>query len=105
MIAKIWRKAIGSDDKLPFTDHLDELRHRLIISLVGVGLGFAVSYGFSQQLLLLLQRPMPTRLVFIAPTEAFLVNLKGGLLCGPVPQRPLAPIPGVEVRRAWAVRA
>jgi sec-independent protein translocase protein TatC len=67
---------------LPFTDHLDELRHRLIVSLVGVGLGFAVSYGFSQQLLLLLQRPMPTRLVFIAPTEAFFVNLKVAFYAG-----------------------
>jgi sec-independent protein translocase protein TatC len=82
LIAKIWRKAIGSDDKLPFTDHLDELRHRLIISLVGIGLGFAISYGFSQQLLLLLQRPMPTRLVFIAPTEAFFVNLKVAFYAG-----------------------
>jgi sec-independent protein translocase protein TatC len=82
LIPKIWRKAIGSDDKLPFTDHLDELRHRLIISLVGIGLGFAVSYGFSQQLLLLLQRPMPTRLVFIAPTEAFFVNLKVAFYAG-----------------------
>jgi len=82
LIAKIWRKAIGSDDKLPFTDHLDELRHRLIISLGGIGLGFAVSYGFSQQLLLLLQRPMPTRLVFIAPTEAFFVNLKVAFYAG-----------------------
>jgi sec-independent protein translocase protein TatC len=82
LIAKIWRKAIGSDDKLPFTDHLDELRHRLIVSIVGVGLGFAVSYGFSQQLLLLLQRPMPTRLIFIAPTEAFFVNLKVAFYAG-----------------------
>ena len=82
MIPKIWRKAIGSDDKLPFTDHLDELRHRLIVSLVGIGLGFAVSYGFSQQLLLLLQRPMPARLIFIAPTEAFVVNLKVALYAG-----------------------
>jgi sec-independent protein translocase protein TatC len=82
LIPKIWRKAIGSDDKLPFTDHLDELRHRLIISLVGVGLGFAISYGFSQQLLLILQRPMPTRLVFIAPTEAFFVNLKVAFFAG-----------------------
>jgi sec-independent protein translocase protein TatC len=82
LIPKIWRRAIGSDDKLPFTDHLDELRHRLIVSVVGIGLGFAVSYGFSQQLLLLLQRPMPTRLVFIAPTEAFFVNLKVAFYAG-----------------------
>jgi sec-independent protein translocase protein TatC len=82
LIPKIWRRAIGSDDKLPFTDHLDELRHRLIVSVVGIGIGFAVSYGFSQQLLLLLQRPMPTRLVFIAPTEAFFVNLKVAFYAG-----------------------
>jgi sec-independent protein translocase protein TatC len=82
LIPKIWRKAIASDDKLPFTDHLDELRHRLIISVIGVGIGFAISYAFSQQILLLLQRPMPTRLIFIAPTEAFFVNLKVALYAG-----------------------
>lgn len=82
MIRKIWRKAIASDDKLPFTDHLDELRHRLIISVIGIGVGFAISYAFSQQILLLLQRPMPTRLIFIAPTEAFFVNLKVALYAG-----------------------
>jgi sec-independent protein translocase protein TatC len=82
LIRKIWRKAIASDDKLPFTDHLDELRHRLIISVIGIGVGFAISYAFSQQILLLLQRPMPTRLIFIAPTEAFFVNLKVALYTG-----------------------
>jgi sec-independent protein translocase protein TatC len=82
LIPKIWRKAIASGDKLPFTDHLDELRHRLIISIVGIGIGFAVSYAFSQQILLLLQRPMPARLVFIAPTEAFFVNLKVAFYAG-----------------------
>jgi sec-independent protein translocase protein TatC len=82
LIRKFWRKAIASDDKLPFTDHLDELRHRLIISVIGIGVGFAISYAFSQQILLLLQRPMPTRLIFIAPTEAFFVNLKVALYAG-----------------------
>ena len=82
MIPKIWRRGIASDEKLPFTDHLEELRHRLIVSLAGIGLGFAVSYGFSQQILLLLQRPMPARLVFIAPTEAFFVNIKVAFYAG-----------------------
>jgi sec-independent protein translocase protein TatC len=79
---KIWRKGIGSDDKLPFTEHLEELRHRLIVSLAGVAIGFAASYGFSERILLFLQRPMPTHLVFIAPTEAFFVNLKVALYAG-----------------------
>lgn len=82
MIPKIWRKGIGSDDKLPFTEHLEELRYRLIVSLIGVGVGFAASYAFSQQILAFLQRPMPTHLVFIAPTEAFFVNLKVALYAG-----------------------
>jgi sec-independent protein translocase protein TatC len=89
LIPKIWRKGIGSDDKLPFTEHLEELRHRLIVSLIGVGVGFAVSYGFSQQILAFLQRPMPTHLVFIAPTEAFFVNLKVAFYAGVFLSTPL----------------
>jgi sec-independent protein translocase protein TatC len=89
LIPKIWKKGIGSDDKLPFTEHLEELRHRLIVSLIGVGVGFAASYGFSQQILALLQRPMPTQLVFIAPTEAFFVNLKVALYAGVFLSTPL----------------
>ena len=60
-------------------DHLEELRHRLIVIVAGVAVGFAASYGFSQQILFFLQRPLPTKLVFIAPTEAFLVNIKVAL--------------------------
>lgn len=79
MIGKIWRKAIASDEKLPFTEHLDELRHRLVIVLSVVGVGFAASYGFSEYILRFLQRPLSVRLVFISPTEAFFVNLKAAL--------------------------
>src|SRR5215831_405269 len=60
-------------------DHLEELRHRLIVIVAGIAVGFAASYGFSQQILFFLQRPLPTKLVFIAPTEAFLVNIKVAL--------------------------
>jgi sec-independent protein translocase protein TatC len=89
LIPKIWKKGIGSDEKLPFTEHLDELRHRLIIIGIGIGVGFAVSYGFSQQILLFLQRPMPTQLVFIAPTEAFFVNLKAAFFAAVFLSTPL----------------
>ncbi len=90
MIPRIWRKEIGSDEKLPFTEHLEELRHRLIIIAIGIGVGFAASYGFAEKILYFLQRPLqraspselPTRLVFIAPTEAFFVNLKAAFFAG-----------------------
>jgi sec-independent protein translocase protein TatC len=46
------------------------------VIVAGIAVGFAASYGFSQQILFFLQRPLPTKLVFIAPTEAFFVNIK-----------------------------
>ncbi len=76
MIPKIWKREIGSDEKLPFTEHLEELRHRLVIILISIGIGFAISYGFSEYILRFLQRPLATKLIFISPTEAFLANLK-----------------------------
>lgn len=82
MIPKIWKKEIGSDEKLPFTEHLEELRHRLVIIIVSIGVGFAISYGFSEYILRFLQRPLSTRLIFISPTEAFLVNLKAAFYAG-----------------------
>ena len=82
MIPRIWKKGIGSDEKLPFTEHLEELRSRLIFILIAIGVGFAASYGFSENILRFLQRPLPTRLVFIAPTEAFFVNLKVAFYAG-----------------------
>jgi len=82
LISRIWKKEIGSDEKLPFTEHLEELRHRLIVIVIAIGIGFAASYGFSHHILRFLQRPLPTHLVFIAPTEAFFVNLKAAFYAG-----------------------
>jgi sec-independent protein translocase protein TatC len=82
LIPKIWRRAIASDEKLPFTEHLEELRHRLVIVVIAVGLGFAASYGFSEHILRFLQRPISIKLIFISPTEAFTVNLKAAFYAG-----------------------
>ena len=40
-----------TDDKIPFTAHLEELRKRLITCFIAVGVGFALSYGFKEKLL------------------------------------------------------
>jgi sec-independent protein translocase protein TatC len=73
---------------MPFTEHLEELRHRLIICFVAVGVGFVICYFFSKQLFEILMRPllqvMPPEesLIFTALPEAFFTYLKVALLAG-----------------------
>src|SRR3970040_58261 len=72
------------ESKMPFTFHLAELRNRLIISLAAVGVGFGLSYNFSEQLFKILSRPLPpdTHFSFIRLVEPFFTYLKVSLLTG-----------------------
>ncbi len=65
---------------MPLTGHLTELRNRLL-TIVGTVVGlFFVTYFFSAELLVLVQRPIAgQQLVFLAPTEAFFTRLKVAL--------------------------
>jgi sec-independent protein translocase protein TatC len=73
---------------MPFTEHLEELRRRLIICFIAVGVGFVICYFFSKQLFEILMRPllqvMPPEesLIFTALPEAFFTYLKVSLLAG-----------------------
>lgn len=71
-----------NDARMPFTQHLEELRRRLFIALAGVGVGFLVCYYFADRLLTFLQKPLSEKLIFLAPTEAFFVHLKVALYAG-----------------------
>ena len=77
-----------TDSKMPFTEHLEELRRRLIICFVAVGIGFVISYFFAKQIFEVLMRPliraMPPGegLIFTALPEAFITYLKVALLTG-----------------------
>lgn len=77
-----------ADGRMSFTEHLDELRRRLIICLVAVGIGFALSYSFAERLFAILMRPliqaMPVgeKLVFTALPEAFFTYFKVALIAG-----------------------
>jgi sec-independent protein translocase protein TatC len=64
-----------------FLDHLEELRKRLLYSLVALGVAAVVGFFFSQRILDLLTKPVPS-LVFLAPSEAFVVQLKVALVAG-----------------------
>ena len=74
--------------KLPFTGHLEELRKRLIVCFVAVGIGFVLSYGFKEQLFQILARPLITvmaaddKLIFTGLPEAFFTYLKVAFLSG-----------------------
>jgi sec-independent protein translocase protein TatC len=76
------------EKKLPLTSHLQELRKRLILSFVAVGIGFGLSYAFSQTLFGVLAAPllkvMPKEgsLVFTSVAEAFFTYMKVAFIAG-----------------------
>jgi sec-independent protein translocase protein TatC len=74
-------RRVGRDERLTVVEHLDELRNRVIVSVVALVVAFAVAYGFHDQLLELLERPLPERyedsgLITLSPTEPFFTVLK-----------------------------
>lgn len=92
-----------ADEKLSFFSHLEELRRRILISLVGMGVGFALTFNYSETILRLLKLPLTTDLVFsrtypflrsiarhgpsvdlifLAPAEAFWMHMKIAFLTG-----------------------
>jgi sec-independent protein translocase protein TatC len=76
------------EDKVPFTEHLEELRSRLIVCFVAIAIGFAVSYGFKERLFKILTAPLievmqeGDKLIFTGLPEAFFTYLKVAFLAG-----------------------
>src|SRR2546422_7366342 len=60
---------------MTIVEHLEELRVRLLISLVAFGIATIIGYLFVERILALLLQPV-RQVVFLAPTEAFFVRLK-----------------------------
>ena len=82
------------DDALPamsFLQHLEELRRRIIYSLIAVGIAFLLCWKFAGRIYELMQKPivdvlhknnLPDKLVVLAPTDAFNLYMKIGLMAG-----------------------
>jgi sec-independent protein translocase protein TatC len=74
--------------KQTFIEHLEELRKRLVISLIAVGIGFGICYYFSQEIFRLLMMPLYNALpagatmIFTTPAEAFFIYIKVALIAG-----------------------
>ena len=82
------REVMDEQEKIPFTEHLEELRKRLIVCFIAVGVGFVISYGFKEKLFQILTRPLirvmqtGDKLIFTGLPEAFFTYLKVAFLSG-----------------------
>jgi len=92
------------DEKMPLTEHLADLRKRIVTSLVVLLSAFVVCFNYSEKLFEFLMFPLrydldfsvrqmyidfvpkdklqTTKLVFLAPTEAFWMNMKVAFVAG-----------------------
>jgi len=90
------------ENKASFWDHLEELRKRIIISIIFIAIGATAGFYFSEDLLYIIEFPLrselhlsvhapyisminiahPLKLVFIKPIEAIWTYLKLGLIAG-----------------------
>ncbi len=73
----------GGDEEGPgFIYHLEELRRRIIISLLCIIPFTAVAFPFAPKIIQFLRHPYGGNLIFIAPAEAFVVNIKVAIAMG-----------------------
>lgn len=83
------------EDKLPFTEHLSELRDRLIRCFIAVGVGFVISYFFKEKLFDILNAPLvkvmgvETKMIFTGLPEAFFTYMKLAFISGIVLATPV----------------
>jgi sec-independent protein translocase protein TatC len=70
------RLAYGEEATL--VEHLDELRTRLVISLIAIAVGFAITYTFRANILHWLNKPLPPGLdkpLTFSPAEPFITSV------------------------------
>ncbi len=71
--------------KMPFMEHLGELRVRIMRALIGLLVGLGIALPFSERITDFLARPVTRlgyKLIFTSPGEAFWVQMKVALIAG-----------------------
>lgn len=88
------RTAVGERAELPgmsLLEHLQELRKRLVYSLLSIAVGFGAAYGLHDRIAALMIEPitkalaahnLPTQLTYLNPMDPFNFYLKIGLFGG-----------------------
>lgn len=100
------------DARLPFTEHLEDLRKRITISLIALLITFVIAFNYSEEIFKFIIFPLKyslsfstknpfiqivpqeklspdTKLVFLAPAEAFWMNFKIAFVAGIIPALPV----------------
>ena len=86
---------MDNDEKQPFLSHLEELRKRLVVCAIAVGIGFVVSYIFSERLFNLLVAPLKAvmpegdQMIFTNLPEMFFAYIKVAFIAGILVSAPL----------------
>jgi sec-independent protein translocase protein TatC len=86
---------MDDQEKIPFSAHLEELRKRLIICFIAIGIGFVLSYGFKEKLFEVLTYPLikvmhsGDKLIFTGLPEAFFTYLKVAFISGIILSTPV----------------
>jgi len=84
-----------TNEKQPFLGHLEELRKRLIVCAIAIGIGFVISYIFSKQLFSFLIMPLTrvlpadSHLIFTSLPEMFIAYIKVALIAGIILAMPI----------------
>ena len=74
-----------------FLDHLEELRRRILYSIIAVAVGFFACWGYAEKIYEIMQRPimvalrhngLAEKLVYLNPTEPFNLYIKVGAMAG-----------------------
>jgi sec-independent protein translocase protein TatC len=83
-----WEDDDEPGGRMSFLEHLDELRRRIIISVVAIVAGFVIALFFIDHIVAFVMRPLQavlphgTKLVWTEPAEAFLLYMKMAALGG-----------------------
>jgi sec-independent protein translocase protein TatC len=76
------------EDKMPLTSHLEELRKRLVRSLIAVGIAFLGCFAFKEEIFRIVAQPLisvlppGTHMVYTGLPEAFFTYIKVSLYAG-----------------------
>lgn len=74
--------------KMSFLEHLDELRTRIIRSLIAIVIGFVVAFAFIDRIFRFIMEPLQAvlpdggKLIYTEPAEAFILYMKVAALVG-----------------------